>query len=279
MASTPTPRSRYAARAHHGDRRAREAHRATLPARPRTDPTAARRERPVATVWVCPVDPPFLTSDVIAAATRPMVTTYTQPGECVLLACPDRLGSRARQDRLVETVLRLGRGVTTRPAANPRADHSTTGPTRRQSTESESGPGLHNADSTVPIAAETISRLDHARPAADRFALIITTQPARTEDPAWITEWADLLTASGTLIVLTHSDHRGDLLTAPSASVSRSAALAGLALTDRLILLHQDPSPAAPAADRDRRRVALGAHRRIHTEALVFRLSRHGGAA
>ncbi|MFF6001979.1 hypothetical protein [Prauserella flavalba] len=278
MASTPTSTG-APVRASRGDPHPPNAQPATDPGGPHTDTARSSRGRPFATVWVCPVDPPFRINDVVAAAIRTFVTSYTQPGDRVLLAIPSRPGPRHRQDRLVEMVLRLGRGATIPPTPHPQDDHSTTEAGLCRPPESEAGPGPTDPDATVSIAAETITGVDRARPPKDRFALIITTQPARHEDADSIIDWADHLTDSGTLIAVTHSGQHGSLSTAASPSVVRSAALAGLALTDRLVLLHQEPTATSPATDRDRRRLALGAHRRIHTDALVFTTSRPGGAA
>lgn len=91
MASTPTSTG-APARASRGDPHPPNAQPATDPGGPHTDTARSSRGRPFATVWVCPVDPPFRINDVVAAAIRTLVTSYTQPGDRVLLAIPSRPG-------------------------------------------------------------------------------------------------------------------------------------------------------------------------------------------
>lgn len=256
-----------------------DGHHPRKPVGARTSPAHARPGRPFSTVWVCPADLPVRTGDVLDAVLPSLVTTYTQSGDRVLLATADRPGSRKAQDRLIDTVRRIGREAATRLFTSSRDDHVALRATDPLPAASGSGPGPDDVDSADPITAETIAQFDRGGPATDRFELIIAIPPEWLDDPAWITDWADLLTDSGALIMLTDSDRRENMSAALPVAVNRSAALAGLTLVDRLILLHQDPSPAPPFTDRDRRRVALGTHRRIHTEAHVFRMSRRGGAA
>lgn len=72
---------------------------------------------PSATVRLRPVNP---------AAVSMITTTYTAPGDRIMLAAPktaETSSTRARRNRLVESVLRLGCGATTDPDFRPHNDH------------------------------------------------------------------------------------------------------------------------------------------------------------
>ncbi|WP_143249967.1 hypothetical protein [Amycolatopsis sacchari] len=175
-------------------------------------PYPSKRTRSRAMVRSCPVAAPLRPADATAAAVRAVVTSYSNPGDRILLTIS------VADSRVAETVFRLGRRATT--------------PSRR---------------GALATAA-----------AADRFDLIIG-------DRSTVLDWADYLARTGRLVVLAGPGHH------PGASGGRPFATgSGLVLVDRLVLVHLAPSPAPPRG-RGRLRVVLGSHRRIHTDALIFR--------
>lgn len=196
-----------------------------------------------ATVRVCPLTPPHNPQRVTAAALRTLVTTYTTPGDRVLLLhpSPPRTNSTParsadNEDCLVEAVFRLGRSAVRQ---SPR--HATI-PNRTTTATTD-----HHPTTAVP----------------DRFQLIISGWPTTGSAPTTLAECAAQLTATGTLALLTAPRHwRQD------SPVSTVATLAGLTLTDRLVLVHQLPSRTPPVG-RQRLWVVLGGHRRIHTDVLI----------
>lgn len=241
-----------------------------LPRTPRTGRLRAlrlslRHPRPPrpSTVWPCAGDDLHEGTGVIAhwllMAVIKIVTTYTQPGHRVLLLAPSPLGgpplsrppdavrTRLRHgpyDGLLEagwTVVRLGRGIQTQTAGappDPDADRPV-GPTA----ESESGPRPHPGDPDPD---------DHARPSPpgrpgpdhrstehgpDRFDLIITAAEPRTLDWLRPTDWADVLTPTGALAVITHGDQSRGRLGDPSGPLVAAAHHAGLRYHDRIALL------------------------------------------
>ncbi|WP_216209799.1 hypothetical protein [Amycolatopsis aidingensis] len=245
-----------------------------LPRTPRTERLRALRlalghprpPRP-STVWPCAGDDLHKGTGVIAnwllTAVIKIVTTYTQPGQRVLLLAPSPFGGSPRShppatvrtrlqhgpyDGLLEagwTVVRLGRGIQTQTAgAPPEAD--TDHPTDHlvnPTVESASGPRPH-PDSPDPD--------DHARPSPtgrpgpdrrptgqgpDRFALIITAAEPPTLDWLRPTDWANALTPTGALTIITHSDHSRGRLGDPAGPVVTAAHHAGLRYHDRIALL------------------------------------------
>lgn len=201
---------------------------------------AGRTQR--ATVRVCPLTPPHNPHNVTAAALHTLVTTYTTPGDRVLLLppSPPRTNttpalSTDNENCLVETVFRLGRSAVRQP--------------------------LRHA--TIPNRTTARTTDHHPTTALDRFQLIITGWPTTGSAPTTLADCAAHLTDTGTLALLTTSRHQQH-----DAPVTTLATLAGLTLTDRLVLLHQLPS-RTPPVDRQRLRVVLGGHRRIHTDVLI----------
>lgn len=65
------------------------------------------------------VDPAADTDEIVTSAVSLITTTDTAPGDRILLADPATTPttSRTRRERLVESVLRLGRGASTTPRA------------------------------------------------------------------------------------------------------------------------------------------------------------------
>ncbi|GAB3681997.1 hypothetical protein REH65_24590 [Saccharopolyspora sp. ID03-671] len=243
-----------------------------------------RRERtgpPVsATVRLCLVDPAADADEIVTAAVSMISTTYTAPGDRIMLAAPEAPAtgsSRTRRDRLVESVLRLGRGATTGPDFRPHSDHefAAAGGGLPGARGSGSGLGPRPGDVAEPVANLTDQKSlgESFGPGSDGFALIIAGWSDQPADPFAMADWAPLLAPAGTVVVLTHSSNQRQARISHSGQLSRAAALAGLILTDRLILAHQPPSPPRPTTRRSRREIALGGHRRIHTTASVFRRS------
>jgi len=240
------------------------------------------------TVRMCPVDPPLRTLAVLGAATRALVTTYTDPGDRVLLIEPPvvarAVGSPQRPSpvrldwaSVVEAVARLGRGASTHPApmrVDPAAPHTSPADDdqtdRSAESESEPGLGLDDPDQTIPISADLIAALDSGGPTADKFDLIIAAVGAAHPGHGPVTTWAHNLTPTGTLAIITHGDRTYGQLAGPERDLHRAARLAGLTMSDRLILVHESPLSTA-ASDDQRVAFADTGHRRIHSTVLVFR--------
>ncbi|WP_338600630.1 hypothetical protein [Saccharopolyspora sp. SCSIO 74807] len=229
---------------------------------------------------LCLVDPAADADEIVTAAVSMITTTYTAPGDRIMLAdgeAPATGSSRTRRDRLVESVLRLGRGATATPDHRAHGDHesATAGEGLPGARGSGSGLGPRPGDAAEPVANPTDQQpLDESPgPGFDGFELIIAGWPDHPADPFAMDDWTPLLAPAGTVVVLTHSSDQREARVGHSGQLSRAAALAGLILTDRLILAHQPPSPPRPATRRSLRAIALGGHRRIHTTASVFRRS------
>lgn len=235
----------------------------------------------LATVRLCPLDPNATDEEKMAAAIRVITTAYSEPGDRVALADADdstpvpARSARERRDRLVESVLRLGRGATAEPARptpeTRRGHRGDNRPSAETGSESGPGPSLDRPPDTAADRPLSPSADDAPRPRTDRFAVIILGCTRRPVDPGSLAEWAPLLTPAGTLIVLTHSNHLRGSRSTRSGAVHRAAAMAGLALTDRLILAHQPPSDGPPTTAHGRRAIALGGHLPAHSTALAFR--------
>ncbi|GGU81019.1 hypothetical protein [Lentzea flava] len=187
-----------------------------------------------------------------------IVTTYTQPGQRVLLLDPAPFSAAApasvtgvpgRSHRshyvgLLEagwTVVRLGRSVQTQAAvAHPDRIDDTAADTP---SKSESASGLPAIGPSTDHSVEPSSDHRHGPdPEAterqpDRFDLIITAAEPHTLDSLRPTDWAGLLTPTGTLAVITHGDRSTGLLNDPAGPLVRSARHAGLRYTDRIALL------------------------------------------
>ncbi|MBA0127297.1 hypothetical protein H0B56_17240 [Haloechinothrix sp. YIM 98757] len=233
-----------------------------------------------ASVLVCHVAPDSGPEERIVAAVRVVVTAYSDPGDRVALADAAEPGSaagREHRDRLVETVLRLARGAVTELSRPARGDDLLDRGEARFGTApesgAESGPGPEQPPFPVgePTARPATPRARERHP--DRFAVIVCGCTRQPTDPGLMADWAPLLAPDGVLIVLTHSHHMPQVRTAHSGAIGRAATLAGLTPVDRLILAHDAPSAGPPTGQRGRRAVALGAHRRIHATACVFRPS------
>lgn len=276
--------------------------------RRRTLRLALRHHRParLSTVWSCAQDDYREGTGLLATwlliAVVKIVTTYTQPGQRVLLLdpapylepstsrsttarrSPARPGPYAGLREAGWTVVRLGRGVQTHTAVAP------TDPIGARSGEgsAESESGLR-PNNTSPTADRTNVPTALCRPGPDstatgfdpdRYDLVITA----AEPPVlgWFhpTDWAGLLTPNGTLAVITRSDHSRGRLTDPASSLGSAAHHAGLRYLDRIALLRvpirdgvlavgtsarnaRPKSPVGPIATPVR-------HTQVHDDLLVF---------
>ncbi|AHH98524.1 hypothetical protein [Kutzneria albida] len=235
-------------------------------------------------------------ADWLLTAVITIVTTYTQPGQRVLLldpapfiALPAAWPATAVQNRprrspyagLLEagwTVVRLGRGIQSRTVgAHPDPCGETPGAT---STESESGPSLPTAspstgDATGP-SPDRPAGPDTPAPghSPDRFDLIITAAEPRALDWFHPTDWAGLLAQTGTLAVITHGDHSGGRLTDPAGPLVHTAHHTGLRFTDRIALLrvpvHNGTLTVADAGAYDRSQTLPGPSTKVHDDLFVF---------
>jgi hypothetical protein len=193
-----------------------------------------------------------------------IVTTYTRPGQRVLLVDPapylappvswpasgharSRPGPYAGLQEAGWTVVRLGRGVRTQTAV---ADPEPPG-------------GLGSS----PVVASAD---------ANRYDLVITAVEPRALDWFRPAGWADLLTSTGTLAVITRSHRERDRLTDPAGRLVRAAHQAGLRYLDRIALLrvavrNSALAVEAPAAQLGSQASAASVrHLAAHDDLLVF---------
>lgn len=276
--------------------------------RRRTLRLALRHHRPTrpSTVWPCAQDDlreaTGLLANWLLTAIVKIVTTYTQPGQRVLLLDPapylapptsrSATGGRTPSSPgpyvgLREagwTVVRLGRGVQTQTAiapADPIGEHS-----GDRLAESESGlrPNTDNPTTDQP-AAPTAHRRAGPDPTAtgfgpDRYDLVITVAEPCVLDWFHPADWAGLLTSTGTLAVITRSDHSRGRLTDPASSLVPAALHAGLRYLDRIALLRvpiRDGAIAVTMTARSPRPQSAARlittparHTQVHDDLLVF---------
>ncbi|OZM70767.1 hypothetical protein CFN78_24195 [Amycolatopsis antarctica] len=184
-----------------------------------------------------------------------LVTTYTRPGDRVLLLTPPP-SSRALRHAVggtrdaeayaglaeaVWTVARLGRGAdtaTAAPAPDYPAEH--TDSPRGAGVESGSRPrlsrlGLHPVADPHPDSARPPCR-DGNRPRGG-FDLIITALDPHATDWLAHTDWAALLTPRGLTAVVTHGDTRDGRLRDPHATVLTTLGSFGLRCLDHIAVL------------------------------------------
>jgi len=186
-----------------------------------------------------------------------IVTTYTQPGQRVLLAGASSYleppaswsptgarhqstsGPYAGLHEAGWTVVRLGRGVQTQTAA-AHLEPITDDP-GDASAESESGPVSKSPTSDQPADRRLgpDSTATDASPdrGPDLFDLVIATAEPRTVDRFRPTDWAGKITPTGVLAVITRGSRSADRLTDPAGSLVRDAHRAGLRYVDRIALL------------------------------------------
>jgi hypothetical protein len=230
-----------------------------------------------------------------------IVTTYTQPGQRVLLlaapqslngparssATPVRNGSdRDRYDGLFEaswTVARLGRSVRTRTAEAATDRFGYTLGTAE--TGSESGLGLDtrptwNSQSGLVGAEQSGPRPASAGHGRDRFDLIIVAAEQRALEKVRPIEWASQLTSAGILAVVTHGDSRLGQFVDPADALRAAAQGTGLRYLDRIALLTvptRDSVSAAASNDGGSRSSTYASafgvsarHLTVHDDLFVF---------
>ncbi|MEV6242488.1 hypothetical protein [Lentzea sp. NPDC051838] len=227
-----------------------------------------------------------------------IVTTYSQPGQRVLLldvlplATPPvsssatGLPDRPRRNPYVGlleagwTVVRLGRSVQTHTAVE-HPDRQGNAPANTPA-RPESGSGLSIASPAGDRPAESVAGPDSDTTGRhpDLFDLIITA--AKPSTLGWFhpTDWTGLLTSTGTLAVITHRDYSGGLLTDPAGGLVRTARHAGLRYTDRIALLRVPVRRGALAtagpSTRDHSQTEAASpttpirHTQVHDDLLVF---------
>ncbi|WP_433264834.1 hypothetical protein ACQPZF_36225 [Actinosynnema sp. CS-041913] len=274
----------------------------------RTPRLTLRHPRPArpSTVWPCAQDDlregTGLLANWLLTVVIKLVTTYTQPGQRVLLLDPapylappaswsptgghnqSRPSPYAGLHEAGWTVVRLGRGVQIQTAVahpDPLGEHP-----GDASTESESGP-RPRTDS--PTTDQPAGQSTHRRPGPDsaatgvgpnRYDLVITTAEPRAFDWFRPADWAGLLTPTGTLAVITHSDRSRDRLADPAGSLVRAARRAGLRYLDRIAVLRvpvRDGALAVAAPATHVRPQAPGRppatparHTQVHDDLFVF---------
>lgn len=216
------------------------------------------------TVWPCGQDDlcegtGSLASWLLTAVVK-TVTTYTQPGQRVLLLHPapyltpsargqSQLGPYDGLHEAGWTVVRLGRGVQTHTAVAPGVEQRDGG-----LVESESGPDGYD----LVLTAADLATLDWFRPFS----------------------FAPLLTPAGTLAVITRGARSGGRFIDPTERLVRAARDVGLRYLDRVALLR------VPLRDVLHVRPASALHRQVHDDLLVFtrsaspaRIAESGGAS
>lgn len=267
--------------------------------------TLQRRKLRIArptTVWPCaPRGQREPTGDAwLERAVVKIVTTYTEPGQRVLLISPPpprpgpppRWTTTARRwppdpyETLPETnwtVSRLGRSVQTTLTAHPDdhpAEQSAALDYRASTPDltatSSPRPNSHHHDepvrpSRVERPGETCRR-GHARGRVECFDLILTA--AHPRDHAWFTtrDWRPYLRPHGALAVITHSERSDGRLADPLTDLVVAVRDSGLGLLDHIILLDSPPADHRDtlASQPDRAAWRPLRHQRIHHDLLAF---------
>ncbi len=250
------------------------------------------------TVWTCAQDEflggtGLLASWLLTAVVK-IVTAYTQPGQRVLLLAPasypapptsssqagdrhrSRPGPYAGLHEASWTVVRLGRRVQTQTAV---ASHDPIGePHGDALVKSESGP-RPDSGSPTNVGVGAPPGRDRTGPdttaievGPDRYDLIIAASGPRSGDWFRPVDWADALTPTGMLAVITHGDRVQGRLIDPAGSLVRAAHRAGLRYLDRIALLRAPVrdgvlAVAAPVAQPA---VPPARHVSVHDDLLVF---------
>jgi hypothetical protein len=240
--------------------------------RTRTSRTLARGARVPwpTTVWPCANDDRREGTGVISAwlhtAVVKIVTTYTRPGDRVLLLVPPTPlrtarwpgssvsqwpGRYAGLHEAAWTVVRLGRSVQTQTAPNSSPPPPADPPLRSVGVfdtggQTESGPGPTRGSAschprTKPRQTESARpehpdrRISDADPTG--FELIIAAVYPRATDWLRTATWAGQLRRHGLLTVITHSDHVEGRLVDPTPAILGAARYADLAYLDHIALL------------------------------------------
>ncbi|UJW29987.1 hypothetical protein L3Q67_32890 [Saccharothrix sp. AJ9571] len=246
-------------------RPARTLHRRThgpLPAGHNWHRAAANRGLRPATLW------PFADAELLPGTARlagwlghaiiTLVTTYTRPGDRVLLLAPPA-PIRARREQpyagLAEAVwnmARLGRGADTATAAAA-LDYAPglTDPPSITEAESASRPRLSrpNQLAVTQSAAESA----HGRQCTDgRFTLIVTAVNPDSADWLHHTDWDTLVAHRGLIAAFTHGHRHGSRLLHPHSTIVNTLGDRGFRMHDHIAVLDaplprpsDDPHPPA----------------------------------
>lgn len=232
-----------------------------------------------------------------------LVTTYTRPGDRVLLLAPPistRLPARmpdsaraadpyAGLTEAVWTVTRLGRSVDTATGATP-PDYRGDPPAAlgQDDHRSGSGPrptrlGLRSPAATHPGSEHRLARVEH-RPGTD-FDLIITAVHPDATDWFSDTDWDSVLTSAGMLAVITYGDRRHGRLVDPMAVIAATFRSQWRGVLDHIAVLTEHvpgtsnkavvasaPPAPAPAAARNASEVAVDPMpmRSVHHDLLLI---------
>lgn len=209
------------------------------------------RPAPPTTIWPCGQDDLCEGTGLLASwlltAVAKTVTTYTQPGQRVLLLHPapyltssvtsvrrqSELGPYAGLHEAGWTVVRLGRSVQTHTAIAPSAEQRDVGPV-----DSESTP--------------------------DRYDLVLVAADPSMLDWFCPSNWVDMLDPVGTLAVITRGARSGGRFIDPAERLVRAAHDAGLRYLDRIALLR------VPVHEVLSVRPAPGLRSPVHDDLLVF---------
>ncbi|AXK36428.1 hypothetical protein DVA86_31430 [Streptomyces armeniacus] len=228
-----------------------------------------------------------------------IVALYTQPGQRVLLLAPPHGGARGTTERefasccaesgsglltglteAAQSAASLGRTLHVR-AAHP------AGATLGAGTDVPKGPqSVPRLAPTPAYPTPTPTDPPHptgptgaAGPGPDRFDAVITFVSPRATDWVATTAWSALLSPSGTLSFITHSDREQGRLIDPSGVLTDTAHRAGLSVLDRVVLLEvpirrsalaTSDLPAAAGSPPAQADTAGPPHTRIHHDLLLF---------
>lgn len=188
---------------------------------------------------------------IITAAVSMITRTDTAPGDRIMLVdgeTPATSSSQTRRDRLVEFVLRLGRGRP--PVRTPAPTAITSAPRRVAVWSTTQGPSQDSAPGrptrprrsrTRPTGSPPVA----GRPGFRRFESIIASWPEYPAGPSPMADQTPLLAPVGAIVVLTHSSDFRRVLTGRSGPLPRSAAMAGVIVTDELVPASTAASTAA----------------------------------
>ncbi|MET8759852.1 hypothetical protein [Lentzea sp. NPDC004782] len=231
-----------------------------------------------------------------------IVTTYTKPGQRVLLlapaaylSCPAGRVSPLRRNQAQAdpyvglheaswTVVRLGRGVQVATAV---ADSELlTEAVADKPAGPQDGPGRDTTSASdehvVGQPTERLHEPDSITTAhgPDLYDLIIAAAGPHTLSWFRPTDWANVLTPTGTLAVITHGDSSDSRFIDPARQLVPAARHVGLQYLDRIALLREpvSPGPLSPArcVGRDRspilprRSTVPVRHRNAYTDLLLF---------
>nr|WP_052478333.1 hypothetical protein [Kibdelosporangium sp. MJ126-NF4]CEL17662.1 hypothetical protein [Kibdelosporangium sp. MJ126-NF4]CTQ91111.1 hypothetical protein [Kibdelosporangium sp. MJ126-NF4] len=150
-----------------------------------------------------------------------IVTTYSMPGDRVLLLVPPaprRPGFYSGLEEAAWPVVRLGRSV----------QAATVGPP---------GDQWQSADRSTSELRPADAKPQATRTPDGPFDVIITAAEPDTLARVRVTTWGHLLTPTGILAIVTHSDQAGPRLYDPTGALVRAAQHDGLRYLDHIALL------------------------------------------